>query len=226
MSNSAAGGGGALRRDLKRLRGCGETASEGTARAGRARGPRRRPRAPRSSWCRGSSRRCARCAKKPCDRARDPGRRGARAARSEAPPETGSRTARGSFRATAVARSVPPNPDPIGGSTAPARQPERFSSVRLPHATRDGGKAEMETRSGRTHRSACSASLALYTSSARDNPDRSSVTFVRLIVRDRRETPHSTPARVLVAQASDSIARNVALFCRRRKLFRRESSAK
>lgn len=84
--------------------------------------------------------------------------------------------------------------------SAPARQTERFSSVRLPHATRDGGKAEMETRSGRTHRSACSASLALYTSSARDNPDRSSVTFVRLIVRDRRETPHSTPARVLVAQ--------------------------
>jgi hypothetical protein len=45
VSNSAAGGVGALRRDLKRLRGCGETASEGTARAGRARRP------PASSPC-------------------------------------------------------------------------------------------------------------------------------------------------------------------------------
>jgi hypothetical protein len=52
--------------------------------------------------------------------------------------------------------------------------------------------------------------LALYTSSARDNPDRSSATFIRLIVRDRRETPHSTPARVRsVAQKAHPIARNV-----------------
>ena len=207
-SKRPGGGGGAPRLDAAG-RGCSPQ-----PRGGRARQPRGSP----PSSCPGAALELVsrfeltmrRCAKKPRDRARDPGRRGARAARSEAPPETGSRTPRGSSRASAVARSVPPNPDPIRERPDPGA-PERFFAVRLPR--RDAQtveKPKWKREAARTHRSACSASLALYTSSARDNPDRSSATFIRLIVRDRRETPHSTPARVRsVAQKAHPIARNV-----------------
>jgi hypothetical protein len=207
-SKRPGGGGGAPRLDAAG-RGCSPQ-----PRGGRARQPRGSP----PSSCPGAALELVsrfeltmrRCAKKPRDRARDPGRRGARAARSEAPPETGSRTPRGSSRASAVARSVPPNPDPIRERPDPGA-PERFFAVRLPR--RDAQtveKPKWKREAARTHRSACSASLALYTSSARDNPDRSSATFIRLIVRDRRETPHSTPARVRsVEQKAHPIARNV-----------------
>ena len=128
-SKRPGGGGGAPRLDAAG-RGCSPQ-----PRGGRARQPRGSP----PSSCPGAALELVsrfeltmrRCAKKPRDRARDPGRRGARAARSEAPPETGSRTPRGSSRATAVARSVSPNPDPIRERPDPGA-PERFFSVRLP----------------------------------------------------------------------------------------------
>ena len=115
----------------------------------------------------------------------------ARARLDRAPPETGSRTPRGRpVRPRSRARFPEPRSDPRTSG------PRRAEGSLL--FLRDGTRRLWKSRNGNEsgpHTLSLLRELGR-TSSARDNPDRSSATFIRLIVRDRRETPHSTPARV------------------------------